>query len=91
MKLDKLIKIADEAYGDGLVLRYHNNRHGDFGDSLASFVARELSDTFCPEDKTSFQLEEACSTMPAAIEDLRRVQAALELRFNRAAARKKQS
>lgn len=76
MKLDDLIKIADEAYPDGMVgLAYENKENP--GDSLAYFIAVELRETF--ESKTSRgQLERAIQAMETAREELSAVITSLE-------------
>lgn len=46
MRLLDVIRIADEAYGDGLVMDYYSYPGLDFGDSLAKFITEEIKDTY---------------------------------------------
>lgn len=77
MKLDKIIAIADKAYGDGLVGFAH--RTGEHpGDTLATFIAVELRETYDPKATGAEQLAEAVRTMRTALDELREVVTALE-------------
>ena len=76
MKLKTIIKIADKAYGDGLVEDYFNGAQNP-DDTLAQFVAVELESTYEPTLKRQRQLEEAAGYMEAAIIELARVRDAL--------------
>ena len=59
MKLKDIIKIASDAYSDGLIEQYFNTPSGDFGDSLAKFIAMEIKDTYDPAATDNKQLFEA--------------------------------
>jgi hypothetical protein len=88
MELREIVEIADEAYGDGLVLDHHDFRekygHADaeLGDGLAEFVAVELKETYDPDATTVEQLHEASKVMLRAKYDLGNVAAALEFRLD---------
>jgi len=76
MTLKELVKIASEAYPDDLVQQYHDSEGG--GDTLAEFIARELSDTFDEKASDAEQLEEALRAMSTAHRELGNVVTALE-------------
>ena len=78
MKLLEIIKIADEAYGDDLIMQYHKDRDREHGDSLAKFIAIELEETYDDSTDRQEQLYEARRVMNRALEDVGRVLAALE-------------
>lgn len=42
--LSHVIQVANNAYGDDLVAQYHEDPDGEFGDTLAKFIVRELVD-----------------------------------------------
>ena len=46
MLLIEAIRIADAAYGDGLVQQYSDEPNGHHGDTLAKFIAVEITETF---------------------------------------------
>lgn len=71
MTLGKLIGIADKAYTKyGLVQKYFDNPGGDFGDSLALFIAHEIKDTYDSSATDEEQLEAAMSAMRGARDQL---------------------
>lgn len=82
MNLKRLIEIADAAYdsgdGENLVSRYHNSPHDDSGDSLARFIAIELSETFDSNSSDEEQLNTAASQIQRAIDQLTNVLDAFE-------------
>lgn len=74
--LDDVIAVANEAYGDDLVLDYHQGE--ERGDTLAKFIAIELRDTFDPEDHVANNLYHAAADyMQNAVWDLADVVSAL--------------
>ena len=73
MKLVDMIKIASDAYGDdGIVMRAHENEE-DVGDTLAEFVALEISATYLEGMTDLEQLREARIAMQTACTELGRV------------------
>ncbi len=82
MKLNRLIRLVDGFYPDGLV-----GQHWDFraeqpldagaGDTLALFIARELSATFDPDAGDREQIAAAVTAMERAAEELGTVVAGL--------------
>jgi hypothetical protein len=66
MKLGSLIKIADTAYPDGMVLQAHQAKGKKVGDGLAEFIANELAETFEPGAKGMAQIDEAIRVMTNA-------------------------
>jgi hypothetical protein len=78
MTLAELIQIADDAYDDGLVQEYFEDRDGQHGDTLAKFIAMELEDTFDPDLPTEKQIAEAIRLMTSAIRQLQDVVSAFE-------------
>lgn len=47
MTMDRIIQIADAAYGgDNFITKYHNDPDKDHGDTLAKFMAEELEATY---------------------------------------------
>lgn len=69
LTLNKIIKVADKAYGeDHLVLRA--SKGVDVGDTLATFIARELKDTFDQGATATNKLEEARRAMASASRQL---------------------
>ena len=77
LTLFELIKIADEAYSDGLIMAYHMERDGNHGDGLAKFIAIELAETFDQHTSRMEQLSEASRVMHNAATELACVQQAL--------------
>ena len=78
MTMEDLIKLADDAYDDGLVQEYFEDRDGQHGDTLAKFIAMELEDTFDPDLPTEKQIAEAIRLMTSAIRQLQDVVSAFE-------------
>ena len=76
MRLKDIIKIADKAYGDGLILEYFRTRR-PIGDTLAEFIVHELEETYDKEGGTKRQRSEACRVMENATEQLNAVYDAL--------------
>jgi hypothetical protein len=81
MTLEELIKVADGAYPDGLVARAHKGE--DVGDTLATFIARELSDTYGPSASDEEQLAEAARVMGNAHREIGEVLEALNAESRR--------
>ncbi len=77
MTLDQLIDIANAAYGDDLILQYHRNRQGNYGDGLAKFIAVELAETFEADAAGKEQTERAAEVMGNAQDELAKVYCAL--------------
>jgi hypothetical protein len=59
MTLYALVRIADQAYGDHLVLSYYKYPDKDYGDDLAKLIVSEISETFDPDAEELDQLREA--------------------------------
>jgi hypothetical protein len=81
MKLKNLIKIIDKAYPDGMVGQAFGKDGTEItspGDTLAEFIAREVTETFDPEAKTTDQLAEALRVMNSAHREVGEVVDALE-------------
>lgn len=72
MRFRDIVKIADRAYGDGLVLEYFSTRK-PVGDTLAEFIVHELEETYDKRAGTDAQLSEACRVMENATEQLNHV------------------
>jgi len=70
LSLDELIGIADSGYADGLVQSYHEDRDGEYGDTLAKFVAIELADTFSKVQPREEQIAAAIHARTTAIREL---------------------
>lgn len=66
--LGDLLRVANHVYGDDLIA----NR--DSGDTLALFIANELSDTFDPDHP----IDVACNALDVAITELRTIINALQ-------------
>ncbi len=77
MTLDELIDIANAAYPDNLIRRYHDDPSAELGDGLAQFIASELEGTF-DATEVSDQLRDAAYTIQNAIDQLQAVVDALE-------------
>jgi hypothetical protein len=73
MKLITLMRLVDEAYGDGQVMACNREPSGNHGDGLARFVEAEIRETFEPGAITGNQIKEAIRKMETAREDLDRV------------------
>ena len=74
-----IIKVADEAYGDGLVMDYYKVPTGEFGDTLASFIVREIGDAVDTSDGLTYSahFDAAAHLMMRASEQLEGVADAL--------------
>lgn len=72
-----IIKVADEAYGDGLVMDYYKVPTGEFGDTLASFIVRELEGALMPDGANAETFEAAAHLLTAAAGQLDDVAEAL--------------
>jgi hypothetical protein len=74
MTTQELIKLASDVYPDGLVAATYEDLPavdtGGCGDTLALFVARELSETFDEEACTEEQLFAAAKAMDKAVREL---------------------
>jgi hypothetical protein len=79
MQLKALIKIADEAYPDGLIAQAHKDkrRSDNLGDGLARFIADELSDTYDARQPNHLQLADAADVMQCAMDQIRDIYDAL--------------
>jgi len=73
MRFKDIIKIADQAYGDGIVMDCFRDSSHNHGDGLAAFIVEELQETYDPRAGTAKQLSEACRVMESATEQLNRV------------------
>ena len=68
-----LIEIVDEVYPDGMVGLYFHEPYGCHGDTLASFVARKLCETFDEGATKEQQLTEAIRVLSTAARELQDV------------------
>ena len=87
MKINDLIKLAAKAYPDRFVTEYWDFKKSCFdesgsGDTLAKFIAIELSETFESEVSSVDQLIEAIRVMDRAKENLGDVSFALEQKLD---------
>jgi hypothetical protein len=71
MKLKKLIDIASKVYTDGLIAEAAKGN--DVGDTLATFIVRELKDTFNEDASDLRQLEDAMEAIGSAEDQLNTV------------------
>jgi hypothetical protein len=79
MKLSKLIAIADKVYPDGMIgMAYKAEPKEDVGDTLATFIVRELRDTYDEKASDKEQLQEAARVIRAAVTELDVVQEAFQ-------------
>ncbi len=85
MELKQIIKIASDAYDDGLVEQYFDNPETEHGDGLAQFIASELSETYEEDTTPADKLAEAVRVVFSAqrqledvVEALRHAEGALE-------------
>ena len=78
LKLADIIKIASDAYPDGLVEQYYKHPSGSHGDTLAKFIAIELRDTFDPSASEADQLVEAARVLDCAAHELAHVKRAFD-------------
>ena len=86
MRLDDIIKAADKAYPDGLVGKAYREIKAKkdsavltVGDTLAEFIAREITETYDPKAGTDRQLEEAAHVMETALSEVQNVWQSLKL------------
>jgi hypothetical protein len=76
VKLEAIIKIASAAYDPDdpqLVMWYHQDPLGNYGDGLAKFIAVEIAETYDPTATDDAQLSEAtrvCSSGGRQLEDV---------------------
>jgi len=73
MTLLDIIKVADAAYPDGLVMQAHKEGRKFQGDTLAEFIARELEDTSDRKANDTEQLYDAHRVMARATWELQQV------------------
>lgn len=73
--LGQVLAVADEAYGDELILRYANGEEA--GDTLAQFLAIEIRETYDAESPGCTPYDVAAHYVENAIWDLDRVRKAL--------------
>lgn len=78
MNLDRLIGIISDVYPDGLVQLYHEDPEGRHGDTLAKFIAIEVSETFDEDLPSAEQLDEAYRVLARARDDLDEVLSAIQ-------------
>jgi hypothetical protein len=93
MKLEELILIADKGYPDGKVKEAFDLMmvedelvepiESQVGDTLAIFVAREISETFDPEAKDLSQIHEAVRVMAVAQNEINQVERELLKAYRR--------
>jgi len=83
MRLDAIIRIADKAYPDGLVGQAYKQikakKPVSVGDTLAEFIAREITETYEPTAGTKVQLDEAIRVMETAVREVEAVRSALAI------------
>ena len=84
MKLNEIIKIANEGYPDGYLAVYWDFKNEcildkEGGDTLALFIVRELQDTYDPKLNDKQQLSEARIAIDNAIDSLMDVGDQLDL------------
>ena len=87
MKVADIIRIADGAYGDGWEVKKAYKTGKNPGDTLAAFIASELSECLGDEAKVNdyTQLNEALRLMENARDDLCNVCEAFEEELNKLA------
>lgn len=71
MKLSQIIKVASEAYNKhepDLIVRASKGE--DVGDTLATFIAIELRETFDKSDSPQERIQTAARTMESAVNQL---------------------
>lgn len=86
MTLEEMIRIVNEAYPDGMVKWYHDHPGRANGDTLAEFVAEEISESFLDYHKGEMkalglsmrgvedvQLDSAISVMERARDEIQGV------------------
>lgn len=82
MKLVEILKKANSAYFDEVLLNYFDKDTGELkpdgqGDGLAKFVVFEIAETYDEDASDEDQLNEATRVMESAIRDLHDVIRAL--------------
>ena len=75
VKLEKLVKIASDAYPDGLIEQAYEGE--DVGDGLATFIAEEIKEVVDGADPDDIQVKEAVRCLETAIHELEQVIKAL--------------
>ena len=90
MTKKQIIAIADKAHGDGLV-GYAHEQGVQCGDSLAEFIAIELSETYEPRKPAVRQLEHAYNKMYCARRELEAVERAFRDAIDELAKKQKDS
>jgi hypothetical protein len=90
MTLAELVAIADKGYPDGVILRAFNAEQGlseekvaDIGDTLAVYIAKDLTETFEPDATDMRQLEIAISTLTTAKNEVSGAMSALSNRLQK--------
>lgn len=78
MKLKDLIAIANGVYPDGLIQQYFEKPRKDHGDSLAAFIASELTSTLDQARSDAEQIRDAINAMERARDEIEKVIGALE-------------
>lgn len=73
----QVIKVANEAYGDDLVMNYHKIPIEDFGDTLAKFIAAEIGSIADSGDDMHNACVAASIALDRAAEQLESVSSAL--------------
>jgi hypothetical protein len=74
MKLDKLIDLVDNGYGnERLVKAYHDKPAEDHGDTLARFIALEIAESFDANADDEEQLQGAVSAIETAEEQINNI------------------
>lgn len=73
-----IIEVANETYGDDLVMNYYKIPIEDFGDTLAKFIAAEVQSVTSPADSTEISMAIAAGAICRAAEQLMNVASALE-------------
>lgn len=73
MTIRELIEIADQGYSDSLISQYYDDPDGNHGDTLARFIAFEISETISEEDVDSLQLTQAITLMETAKREIQGV------------------
>lgn len=93
MKLEELILIADKGYPDGKIKEafdlikiepFLSDIEEKIGDTLALFIAREISETFDPELESNSQLFNAVRVLSIAVYEIQGVQRELLKDYRRA-------
>ena len=77
MKFMELIEKIDDAYPDGRIKAYAEDPDGAHGDTFASAIAVELSETFDEEATDAVQIETALGCMETVSLEIDQVTARL--------------